>query len=114
VRQAMTVMLMVTLTIPGGCRPAPSLENRLNGHWIMGSGKFVLKGGTMAVLGTSYIYASYTIIDEQTIRFHREGSELSSPRDLVVKVSFPAPDRMTWQLESAGKLSDWLSFQRIE
>jgi tetratricopeptide (TPR) repeat protein len=106
------MLIVGALLTLSGCSPSASLERKIEGKWAQGSREFVIKGGIIAFLRTSQVYASYQVIDEQTIRFRHDAPNY--PMDWLVNVSFPAPDRMIWRRESNGKLRNWMSFSLIK
>ena len=105
------IVLIACAAIFFGCDARSALDKRLSGQWRRGSVEFVFQSGTISTRQTGYVYATYEVLDEQTIRFRRDNRD--SPIDLVVKVSFPEPNRMLWQRRRGEEFIDWWNFERV-
>jgi hypothetical protein len=103
---------IICILIIYSCCQSLSLENRLSGKWRQGTREFIFKNGTIAFLRTSHVYASYRVLDTETIRFQIENHDHNL--DWIVKVKFPDNKTMIWYKERAGKLEMWYSFQKLD
>ncbi len=110
------VFLFVCLFILCGCSPSSPggdslpLEGKMQGKW-RGGREYTFKAGVMA-LSNGRVYASYQVLDKETIRFRQDSSE--SPVDYLLIVRFPDPNTMVWYKSRSGQLSQWRSFERIK
>ena len=90
-----------------------SLEGKIEGKWQMEKGYvFVFKGGTMSVAGSSRVFATYKILDKNSILYTRKTDDSTS--ESIVIVTFPSSQTMVWSVESFGKTNTWWTFERIK
>ena|SRR5688572_11456383 len=110
-RASFLMLLIACAAIFFGCDARSALDKKLLGQWRRGSLEFVFQSGTISTRRTGHVYATYEVLDQQTIRFRRDDRD--SPIDLIVKVSFPDSNRMLWQRRRGEEFIDWWSFERV-
>jgi hypothetical protein len=83
-----------------------SLEKRIEGQWLRGTQKLTMKSGVISMTDSGIVFGSYSVLDEQSIRFiHRKKDGI----DTVLIVKFPDDNTMLWNRKSGATL---LSFTR--
>lgn len=90
---------------------ATKLGKKVAGEWQQGSREFIFQSGVMSFLRTGVVFASYQLLDGETIRFQRVTPD--SNWDWIVKVKFPASNKMVWYSVQSGTLKEWWSFERM-
>lgn len=88
------------------------LGKKVAGEWQQGTREFNFQSGAMSFLRTGAVFASYEPLDSETIRLRRDVPD--SNWDWIVKVKFPASNKMVWYRVQSGNLKEWWSFERIE
>lgn len=89
-----------------------SLEKRLEGNWKLGSAEFTFRSGAMFRTANSSVYASYQIIDGESLRYLRKSNGPVRLIDCIVTVKFPNSHSMIWYSSQSGNLVEMMRFNR--
>lgn len=108
------ILVMITFFCPSCENKSQSLDKRIEGNWRQNNRDFTFRSGAMVVTVNSYVFASYQIIDNETMRFRANNNNSGYPIDLMLTVKFPNPNSMIWYRRESGNLAVWMTFQRLD